>query len=143
MYKLYNYTANPANPPVQTYNATTRTVKIRGFALNAVFDDSIAFTRRLPLVVKWIDPDLYNSAGTKILNMTGANYFYIISYPTYSGFKVVHDPTYTMYYAPAAAPSPPTGLYGLIALILIIAIIAVTATLVLRRRKTGQTPKQQ
>jgi hypothetical protein len=104
-YELYNYTADPTETQYQTYDATTRTVKIRSFALNAIFDNCTAFNQRLPLIVKWIDPRLYNSAGMKVLNMTGANYFYVVSYPVYSGFKVVHDPVYTMYYALAQTPS--------------------------------------
>jgi hypothetical protein len=139
-YELYNYTADPTETQYQTYNATTRTVKIRGFALNTVFDNCTAFNRRLPLVVRWIDPKLYNGAGTKILNMTGANYFYIISYPTYSGFKVVHDPTYTMYYAPTAtAPTSMTTtqnwLPTIVGTIIVIAVVTVAVSLVMRRRK--------
>jgi hypothetical protein len=139
-YELYNYTADPAEAQYQIYNATMRTVKIRGFALNGIFDNSTTFIRHLPLVVKWMDPNLYNTAGTRILNMTGANYFYIISYPTYSGFKVVQDPMYTMYYAPvsvASTTAPPTALNSLsitVGIVIVIAIVAVAVSLVMRRR---------
>jgi hypothetical protein len=133
-YELYNYTADPAETQYQTYNATTRTIKIRGFALNTIFDNCTAFSRRLPLVVKWIDPDLYNTAGTKILNMTDADYFYVISYPTYSGFKIVHDPTYTMYFAVTPTSVPETGTYGLIVWLLVATMTLVAVGSVVRRK---------
>jgi hypothetical protein len=133
-YELYNYTADPSETQYQTYNATTRTMKIRGFALNAIFDNCTAFSRRLPLVVKWIDQDLYNTAGTKILNMTEANYFYVISYPTYSGFKIVHDPTYTVYFAVTPTSVPEIGTYGLIIWVLVATMTLAVVGSVLRKK---------
>lgn len=145
-YKLYDYTKDQTETQFDTYNATTRTSKIRGFAVNAVFSNSTALLRWIPLVVARISPSMFNKAQTVILNMTGANYFYTIAYPTYSGFKVVHDPTYTMYYAPATAPAPPATppnwLAGIVAIVILIAIIAVVAGLVMRRRKP-QTQTQK
>jgi hypothetical protein len=147
-YELYNYTADPTETQYQTYNATTRTVKIRVFALNAIFDNCTAFDQRLPLIVKWIDPKLYDDAGTKILNMTGANYFYIISYPVYCGFKIVHDPVYTMYYALASTASmgmatPQNWLIAIVGTIIAIVVIGVVVSLVTRRRKQYKTQTQQ
>jgi hypothetical protein len=42
-------------------------------------------------------PALYQEAKERITDMTRADYLYIISYPTYSGYKIEHDPTYTAY----------------------------------------------
>jgi hypothetical protein len=133
-YRLYNYTADPSETTYNNYTAVTRTSKIRGFALNAVISNCTSFLRYVPYVLKNIDQTAYNQGQTMTLNVTGANYLYIISYPTYSGYKIVNDPTFTIYYAPAAA-APATATYGLIALLLAIAIIVVVVGLVLKRRK--------
>ena len=143
-YKLYNYTADHNENTYSNYTAVTRTSKIRGFAFNAVIDDCTGFLRYVPYALKDVDGTSYNyyKDHTLLLNVTGANYFYIISYPTYSGYRIVHDPTYTMYFAPSTAG----GIFGLIVLVLIIAVIVVVVGLVLRRRKSSpqiQTPQQQ
>jgi len=144
-YRLYNYTTDQSESTYNNYTAVTRTSKIRGFAFNAVISNNVAFLKFVPYALKDMDDTSYSyyQDHTMMLNVTGANYLYIISYPTYSGYRVVHDPTYTMYYAPTAA-APPTGIYGLIALVLIIAIIVVAVGLVLKRRKPQtQAPQQQ
>ena len=147
-YKLYYYnTTDNTENTYSNYTAVTRTVKIRGFAFNAVIDDCTGFLRYVPYALKDIDGTSYNyyQDHTLLLNVTGANYFYIISYPTYGGYRVVHDPTYTMYFAPTAA-APPGGIFGLIVLVLIVAVIIVAVGLVLRRRKPqlqAQTIQQQ
>jgi hypothetical protein len=142
-YKLYNYTADPTETTYSNYSAVTRTAKIRGFAFNAVIGDCTGFLRYVPYALKDIDSTSYNyyQDHPSLLNVTGANYLYIISYPTYGGYKIVHDPTYTMYFAPAAAPMG--GLFGLIASVVIIAVIVVAVGLVLRRRKPQLQAKTQ
>jgi hypothetical protein len=70
--------------------------------------------------------------------MTKTNYFYLISYPTYSGFRVEHDPTFTVY----LSTSSPATFYPYLLPALIISVVAIGAILVvvlLRLRK----PKQQ
>jgi len=69
-----------------------------------------------------------------MLNMTYADYFYLISYPTYSGFKVKHDPTYTAYIATTTGTAPTSNWFGLILIGGIIAVIAIAAVLVVKRR---------
>ena len=97
MYNLYNYTADSTESQYNSYNAVTRTKKIVGYAHNPIFGIHTALLRLVPLVVAHMRPTLYQNAKDRIMNMTRADYFYIISYPTYSGFKVEHDPTYTAY----------------------------------------------
>jgi len=75
------------------------------------------------------------------LNVTGANYLYIISYPTYSGFKIVNDPMLTMYYAPtvASTTTSTTALNWLpigVSAIIVIAMIALAVSLMMKRRMT-------
>ena len=72
--------------------------------------------------------------------MSKANYFYIISYPEYSGFRIEHDPVFTAYFAPSEVPaSNRSGTGALLVVIVVIVVVAlVAAVFVLKRR-----PKQQ
>jgi hypothetical protein len=97
-YKLYNYTYDPTEHNYTTYNSTARTAKAAGFAGNAgLFTYHIGLMKFLPLVVVHMFPGLYVRATETISNMSRANYFYLIAYPTYSGYRVEHDPTLTVY----------------------------------------------
>jgi len=108
-YKLYNYTADPSETTFNTYNATARTGKINDFAENKdLFVFHIDFMKFLPWLVYDMHPQLYNKAKDTIQNMTRANYFYIIAYPVYSGYRVEHDPVYTAYINPEPIPEFPT-----------------------------------
>jgi hypothetical protein len=148
-YRLYNYTTDRTETKYNNYTAVTRTVAGEGFAKNPLFSIHVALLRYLPLVVAHIDPSLYAAAKDHMLNMTYADYFYIISYPEYSGFKIAHDPTYTAYIASTAVTtSPPTsGLFGLVLIVGIVALIAVGAVYVLKKRapktQAVQPPTQQ
>jgi hypothetical protein len=67
--------------------------------------------------------------------MTYADYFYIISYPTYDGYRIEHDPLYTAYFA--AIPETSPGLGGIIGFLFLFAIftcIVVVIVVVIRRR---------
>lgn len=130
-YKLYNYTDSTET----TYNATTRTVPRAGYAKNPLFSMHVALLKYVPLIVKHIDPSLYEKAKDHMLSMTYADYFYITSYPTYSGYKITHDPTYTAYIAGTTAPTARLpNLFGLIIIGAIVAVAVIGAVLVLRRR---------
>jgi len=129
-YKLFNYT----DSTVSTYNATTRTAPRPGFAKNPLFSMHVALLKYVPLIVAHIDPPLYQKAKDHMLNMTYADYFYIISYPKYSGFKIQHDPTYIAYIATASPTAGLPNLFGLIVIGAIIAVVVVGAVFVLRRR---------
>lgn len=106
-YNLYNYTTDSTETTYDTYDAVTRTTGIAGYAHNPIFGIHTALLRLVPLVVAHMRPALYQKAKEHITNMTRADYFYIISYPTYAGFKVEHDPTYTAYIETAEIPEPP------------------------------------
>jgi hypothetical protein len=139
-YKLYDYAADPTENTFLTYESNTRTAEKRGFAENAgLFKYHIGLMRFLPLAVAHMFPALLAKSAATISNMTKANYFYIISYPEYSGFRIEHDPVFTAYIATSEAPAtknPGAGAFFiLIAVITVVAILA--AVFVLRRR-----PKQ-
>jgi hypothetical protein len=142
-YKLFNYTADPTETSYDTYNATARTAKAAGFAGNAgLFTYQIDLLKFLPLVVVGMFPQLYERAKESITNMSRANYFYIIGYPTYSGYRVEHDPVLTVYMATQASGTngtPGIGgiiFVGIIATVGIIAIVAAVAALSLRGKKS-------
>jgi len=141
-YKLYNYTAGDTEGTAKSYDAITRTVPRRGYAKNPLFSMHVALLKYVPLIVAHIDPPLYQKAKDQMLNMEYADYFYIISYPKYSGFKIEHDPTYTAYFASA---TPTTGLPNLFGLLLIggiIAVVIIGAVYVVRRRGSKTQPVQ-
>lgn len=135
-YNLYNYTAGSSD----TYNATARTCRIGGFAQNKnLFVFHLGLMKFLPLLVANMHSQLFQKAKENITNMTKANYFYLIGYPTYSGYKVVHDPTFTIYLTTSTAPVHPY-----LGPVLIIAAIAAVVTVLVvftRRRKPKQPPQ--
>jgi hypothetical protein len=133
-YKLYNYTADPTQTTYNTYDTVTRTAPRTGYAKNPLFSIHVAFLKYVPLIVAHIDPPLYQKTKDHMLNMTYADYFYLISYPKYSGFKIQHDPTYTAYIASTATTTIPPNLFGLLLIGGIIAVVVVGAVIVLRRR---------
>jgi hypothetical protein len=136
-YKLYNYTADTTERTFNTYNATARTAKIDGFAENTdLFAFHIGFMKFLPLLVAHMHPQLYEKAKESITNMTRANYFYLIAYPTYSGYRVEHDPTFTVYVSYTAIPEFPQN--AVLPLLIIFTIIAV---LYIERKELSGTKK--
>jgi hypothetical protein len=148
-YNLHNYTADPTELAYSTYDAVTRTTKIAGYAHNPIFGIHTALLRLVPLVVAHMRPTLYQKAKEHITNMTRADYFYIISYPTYSGYRVEHDPTYTAYikivettgYPAGGAPNWRVYLFASLGIAVIVIIGVIFA--VKRRRKVSeisQTP---
>jgi hypothetical protein len=140
-YKLYNYTADPTETTSSTYDSNARTAQIKGFAGNGgLFAYHIGLMKFLPLVVVHMYPGLFVKAVSTISNMSKANYFYVIAYPQYSGFRVEHDPTFTAYIATSEAPSTTQpGPGGFALLVLIIAVVAIVVAVFVLRRK----PKQQ
>ncbi|MGB9660088.1 MAG: hypothetical protein ACPLY9_06205 [Nitrososphaerales archaeon] len=142
-YKLYNFTVDPTESTYETYNANTRTSKIAGFAhqpMNGIFRVHTYLMRYIPWVIANIDPELFEQAKGHLLDWNYADYFYIISYPIYRGYRVEHDPTYTAYLTIPSASIPKLSA-GLFILILIVIIaVAIASVLLIRKRKTRITP---
>ena len=141
-YKLFNYTDDPTETAYTTNEATARTAKAAGFAGNAgLFVYHIGLMKLLPLVVVHMYPGLYGRAVSTITNMSRANYFYVIGYGNYSGYRIEHDPILTVYLTTSTPPPNDLGrnLGGLIVIGAIAATIIIAATLIIRRRKPKQT----
>jgi hypothetical protein len=136
-YKLFNYTYDPTEQNYTINEATARTAKAAGFAGNAgLFVYHIGLMKFLPLVVAHMYPGLYARAKETITDMSKANFFYIIGYGNYSGYRVEHDPTLTIYLStPAAGASTPPNAGGIIIVCVIAIVIIVAAAVILRRRK--------
>jgi hypothetical protein len=140
-YKRYDYAADPTESTFNTYESNARTAEIRGFAGNTgLLKYQIGLMRFLPLVVAHMFSALYAKSAQAITNMNKANYFYIMSYPEYSGFRIEHDPVFTAYIATSEAPATNRQGAGVfLVVIAIIAAIAIIVALVFLRRR----PKQQ
>jgi hypothetical protein len=143
-YDLYNYTADQTENTFETYNATARTQQISGYARNTgLFAWHIGLLKFVPLLIANMYPLAYAYAKATIANMTQANYFYAIGYPTYSGYKIMHDPQLTVYLDTTAIfGEPNTPAFGII-LLIVAAVIIASASIVLirRRRKHVATPQ--
>jgi hypothetical protein len=142
-YNLFNCTKDPTETEYDTYNTTTRTAKVIGFANNPVFLIHTSLMQYIPLVLANMDTQLYQQAKDHLLDLSYADYFYIISYPTYSGYRIEHDPTYTAYFNAAAAATTPPNIGGAIILIAIIAAVAAGTALLLKKRRAKNTQNTQ
>ncbi len=122
-YKLHNHTSGTDT----THNAFTRTAQRNRFAKNPIFHIHTFLMRYIPLALAYMDETLYEQAKNHLLNMTYADYFYMISYPTYDGFEIEHDPTYTAYanVTTQAASNPLIWLLEIAFTVAVVAIIIV------------------
>lgn len=140
-YKLYNYTADPTESTPSTYDSNTRTALISSYAGNTgLLAYQIKLASYLPFTIYHMTPGLYSKVKDSIANMSRADYFYIITYPTYSGFKVDHDPTFTAY-ATLTPDSPSNVWIFLVIIAVIVAVIAVAVVLLKRNPKQNINPQ--
>jgi hypothetical protein len=142
-YNLYNYTDDPTETTFDIYDSEARTPEISGYAGNrGLFAYHIGIMKFLPAVVVHMYPALVAKAVSIIANMSRANYFYIIAYPEYSGYKVEHDPTFTAYIAtesdttPAPGLTDPSAFGGLIIILVIVVAVGIAITVFVARRKS-------
>src|SRR5437667_7524458 len=88
----------------------------------------------LPLFVAHVDPGLIQQARTGMVSFTVTDYLYIISYPTWGGYRIVNDPAYTAYYQPTS----PSGILTAIFLAVAVAAgIGGVFAFLFRRRRTA------
>lgn len=134
MYKLFNYTAYSDETVYQEYDAVTRTCEIGGYAGNPIFASHALLMKFYPLLVAHMNQPLYDKAKTYFAGMTHADYFYVMSYPTYGGYRVEHDPVCTVYFSGEVIPEFPQML-PLTAL-----LVAVAFAVLLKRQKNRLVP---
>jgi len=97
-YQLYNSTSGTQ----ATYNVNVRTVNRNAWGGNPVYAIQNIFMGFLPLFVAHVDPTLVQAARQGLASFRVASYLYIISYPTWGGYKIVNDPQFTAFYQPAS-----------------------------------------
>src|SRR6266702_840912 len=134
-YKLYNYTADVTQSTPTTLSANVRTVNIHAWAGNPVFWFQNRFMGFLPLFVANVDPGLIQQAKQGLVDFTVSDYLYIISYPTWGGYKIVHDPDYTAFYTPANNVGLLTAIF--LAVAVAAGVGGLFAFLFRKRRATG------
>jgi hypothetical protein len=138
-YDLFNYTEDPTENTPHTYDAVARTTEISGYVRNRnLFRFHRSFATYLPLILVHMYPQLYERAKETITNMTRADYLFLVSYPNYSGYRIEHDPLYTVYFAPTTTTGPEPGLGGFIVVAVIAGIIIAAAVVILRRRSSKE-----
>jgi hypothetical protein len=133
-YNLYNYTKDPGEATYSTYNVNTRTVNRAGWGGNPVFWFQNAFMGFLPLFVAHVDPGLIQQARTGMVSFTVMDYLYIISYPTWNGYRIVNDPSYTAYFQPTSTTGVLTAIFLAVA---VAAGIGGVFAFLFRRRRTA------
>jgi hypothetical protein len=81
----------------KTYDAVTRTANVTYYADNPLLklQNSLLFYGN-SLMAKMFN-EKYSESAKTWMDATKADYLFITSYPTYSGYKVTHDPVYTAY----------------------------------------------
>ena len=134
-YQLYNYTADSSEGTPSTYDVNVRTVNVNAWAGNPVFGFQNRFMGFLPIFVANVDPGLIQQAKLGLVNFTVSNYLYIISYPTWNGYKIVHDPDYTAFYTPASNVGLLTAIF--LAVAVAAGVGGLFAFLFRRRRAAG------
>jgi len=141
-YNLFNYTEDPTENTPHAYDAVTRTTQIDGYARNHnLFNFHRNFAKYLPLIVANMHPQLYQRAKETITNMTRADYLYLISYANYSGYRIEHDPLYTVYFAPTTAGATGSSLGGLLVIAALAGLVIVVTVGILKRKNSKKSPK--
>jgi hypothetical protein len=110
-YKLYNYTKDPTETTYSSYNVNTRTAHRGAWGNNPVFWFQNRLMGFLPLFVIHVDPQLVADAKAGLVNFSLSSYLYIISYPTWGGYRINNDPQFTTYFQPASNSGLVTALF--------------------------------
>jgi hypothetical protein len=141
-YNLFNYTEDSTESTPHTYDAIARTTEIGGYAKNKnLFDFHRNFARYLPLILVNIYPQLYERSKESITNMTRSDYLCLISYPNYDGYRIVHDPVYTVYFASTSADVAGPNLGELLVIAAMAGIVIAVAVVILKRKGSEKQSK--
>jgi hypothetical protein len=84
----------------KTYNSVTRIADVTFYAKNPILRLQNSLLYYGNAIVSQIFPLKYAEMAKVWMNATKADYLYVTSYPTYDGYKVIHDPVLTAYIPP-------------------------------------------
>ena len=86
-------------------------------------------------------PSIARLPASSDLNYNTSKLIYRISYPTWGGIGIKHDPTYVAYYVPNLVPPSVPGPWGFAVYLAIgAAVITAVAVLVIRRTRKNSVP---
>ena len=135
-YQLYNHTALTS----EEYKAYVCTHKIQGYARNRnLFQFQTSFEKYIPLILVGMYPGMFARAQATIANITVADALYVVSYPTYSGYMIDHDPVLTAYYTPTQSLGADLSQLGG-ALLLAVIAIPIIVVIALKRKRQAPSP---
>ncbi len=133
-----NYTL--LTDPAASYPAVYLASPMGSIPPNVSFPDLI----RVQDYVRASLPGIAGLPSTSELNYATSKFIYRVSYPSWSGYGLTHDPTYVAYFGQGSPPSPPEppGPGFPITIISIAAVASLLAVGVVyalaRKRKTGR-----
>ncbi len=89
-------------------------------------------------------PDIAGLPASSDLNYNTSRLIYRISYPTWGGIGIKHDPTYVGYFVPSLLTTPPSGLAIIVYLAVAVAVVsAITAILLIKRNRKTRTQSER
>ena len=89
----------------KTYDAVTRIADVNFYAKNPVLRLQNSLLLYSNAFMSHMFPAKYAETAKVWMNATKSDYLFITSYPTYSGYQVIHDPVYTAYTPPKTTAS--------------------------------------
>lgn len=132
--KKRNYTLYAPGPT--TYATTTVTYPFKGIVDNSIFNDANQVYALLHRVVSFV-PQFFDTKGRSFeATMAGADAVYMISYPHWSGYRIVHDPYFAVFTGNAGGAGLETS--GLLIILVAAAALVVTTSFVVVRVRIGK-----
>jgi hypothetical protein len=129
-----NYTLYAPGP--STYATTTMTYSFKGIVDNSIFNDTNRVYALLHRIVSFV-PQFFDTKGISFeTTMADADAVYMISYPNWSGYRIVHDPYFAVFTGNAVGAG--VGTSGLLIILVVAAALVVTTAFVVIKVRTGK-----
>ncbi len=128
-----NYTLQ-TNPPI-SYRTVYTTAPSSSLPTNAFQGQGALQLIRVQDYVRASLPDIAGLPATSDLNYNTSKLIYRISYPTWSGIGIKHDPTYVGYFAPTATTPSNLAMYILYIAVTVAVVGAITAVFAIKRTR--------
>ncbi len=133
-YQLYNHITSTSTE----HDVEVRTHNITGYAQNRnLFQFQTSFEKYIPLILAGMYPGMFARAKETITNIDVADALYVVSYPSYGGYKIEHDPVLTAYYTPTQSLGTDLSQLGGALILAVIAIPIIVAIALVRKRRAS------